>query len=63
MIVFYNMNRLVIDQATRNGSMPYYFGAGHLNLALMMDLVIGVVVVLRVVVMTLLVKVKKKRGG
>ena len=43
MIVFYNMNRLVIDQATRNGSMPYYFGAGHLNLALMMDIVIGVV--------------------
>ncbi|TKY75492.1 Subtilisin protease SBT1.6 [Spatholobus suberectus] len=32
-----NTNRPMIDQATGNGSTPYDFGAGHLNLALAMD--------------------------
>ncbi|XP_061372450.1 subtilisin-like protease SBT1.6 [Gastrolobium bilobum] len=32
-----NSNHLMIDQATGNGSTPFDFGAGHLNLGLAMD--------------------------
>lgn len=44
--IFDNTNHLMIDQAIGNGSTPYNFSIGHLNLALAMDPMIGVVVVL-----------------